>query len=185
MVRAASPENDSEDGDDGSDGKESPWNFGRVGCEISAARMNVFGAGKLQFGEFFDLRRGLWFQGRQFGLAGAIFFERWRTWRRRGLFRLPHLVSVDLRLAQASEIVSDGLFVVESEMLGVSADESLVEDAAGELVEMFFFDGLEHARADLGDVGNVIEREFLLLARFAEFVAEFSHDGLQRMTETS
>ena len=185
MVRAASPENDSEDDDDGSDGKESPWNFGRAGCEISAARTNVFGAGKLQFGEFFDLRRGLWFQGRQFGLAGAIFFERWRTWRRRRLFRLPHLVSVDLRLAQASEIVSDGLFVVESEMLGVSTDESLVEDAAGELVEMFFFDGLEHTRADLGDIGNVIEREFLLLARFAEFVAEFAHDGLQRMTETS
>ena len=92
---------------------------------------------------------------------------------------------VDLRLAQASEVVRDGLFVVQSEMLGIGANESLVEDAAGELVEMFFFDGLEHARADLGDVRNVIEREFFLLARFAEFVAEFAHDGLQRMTETS
>jgi uncharacterized protein (DUF2164 family) len=70
-------------------------------------------------------------------------------------------------------------------MLGVGAYESLVEYTAGELVEVFFFDGLEHARADLSDVGNVIEREVFLLARFAEFVAEFAHDGLQRMTETS
>ena len=79
MVRAAGPENDSEDDDQGSDGNESPWNFRRAVGEIFAARTNVLDAGKLQFGEFLDLRRDLWFQGRQFGLAGAIFFECWRT----------------------------------------------------------------------------------------------------------
>ncbi len=100
-------------------------------------------------------------------------------------FGFPDFVGIDLRLAQASEVVSDGLFVVQSEMLGIGANESLVEYAAGKLVEMFFFDGLEHARADFGDVGDVIVRELFLLARFAEFVAEFAHDGLQRMTETS
>ncbi len=84
-------------------------------------------------------------------------------------------MGVDLRLAEAGEIVGDGFFVVQSEMLGVSADESLVEDAAGELVEMFFFDGAKHARANFGDVGNVIEGDFLLLARLAEFISEFAH----------
>ena len=42
-------------------------------------------------------------------------------------------------------------------MLGVGANESFVEDAAGKLVEVFFFDGAKHARADFGDVGNVVE----------------------------
>ena len=60
-------------------------------------------------------------------------------------------------------------------MLGVCADESAIEDAAGQLLEVFLFDGLQHARADLGDVGNVVERELFLLARFAEFVAELAH----------
>jgi hypothetical protein len=70
-------------------------------------------------------------------------------------------------------------------MLGVGADETLVEDATGEEVEVLLFDGLEHARADLGDVGDVIVREFFLLARLAEFVAEFAHVGLRRITGTS
>ena len=82
---------------------------------------------------------------------------------------------IDLSLAQAGEIGGDGFVVVESEMLGVGADEAFVEDAAGEAIEVFFFDGLEHARADLGDVGNVIEGESFFLALFAEFIAEFAH----------
>ena len=51
---------------------------------------------------------------------------------------------VDLCLAKASEIVGDGFFVVQSEMLGVSANKSLIEDAAGELVKVFLFDGPKH-----------------------------------------
>ena len=97
-------------------------------------------------------------------------------------FRFPDFVRIDLRLAEACEIVSDGLFGVQSEMLGVGADESLVEDAAGKNVEMFFFDGLKHARADLSDVRNLVEREFFLLARLAEFVAEFAHIALPEGT---
>jgi len=92
-----------------------------------------------------------------------------------GTFRLPNFVGVDLRLAEASEVVGDGFFGVEAEMLGIGADESFVENAAGQLVEVFLFDGAKHARADFGDVGNVIEREFFLLARLAEFVSEFAH----------
>ena len=66
---------------------------------------------------------------------------------------------LDLRLAQGGEIFGYGLFVVESEMPGIGANESFIKDAAGKLIEVFVFDGFEHARADLGDVGNVIERE--------------------------
>ena len=84
-------------------------------------------------------------------------------------------MGVDLSLAQAGKIVADGFFVVESEMLGVGADEPLVEYATGKLIEVLFFDGLEHARADLGDVGNVVERELFFLARLAKFVSEFAH----------
>ena len=88
------------------------------------------------------------------------------------------MLRVDLRLPKAGEIVGDGFFGVESQMLGVGADESFVEDAAGELIEVFLFDGAKHARADFGDVGNVVEREFFLLARLAEPVAEFAHIAL-------
>lgn len=82
---------------------------------------------------------------------------------------------IDLSLAQAGEIGGDGFVVVEFEVLGVGADEAFVEDAAGEAIEVLLFDGLEHTRADLGDVGNVIERERFFLALFAKFIAEFAH----------
>ena len=88
---------------------------------------------------------------------------------------MPHFVRVDLSLTQAGEVVGDGLLVVESEMLGVGANETLVKDAPGKLIEMLLFNRLEHARTNLGDVGNVIEREVLFLARLAEFVSELAH----------
>jgi len=164
-------------------GKDSPGNFGTgVADEIVAARANVFGAGELQFGEFHDRRRrfGRGRRGLRLARFGYAWFF-WRGWaRRRGRLRLPDFVGVDLGLAQAAEVVGDGLFVVESEMLGVGADETFVEDAAGELVEALLFNGQEHARADFGDVGDVFEREFFLLARFAEFVAEVAHVSLPR-----
>ena len=94
--------------------------------------------------------------------------------------RLPDFVRVDLGLAQAGEVVVDRLLVVQAEMLGVGADEPFVEDAAGQLVKALFFNGLQHARPDLGDVGNVIEREILPLARLAKFVAECAHVGPPR-----
>src|SRR5215831_4203586 len=61
-------------------------------------------------------------------------------------------------------------------MLGVGANESFIEDAAGELIEVFFFDGLQHARADFCDIRDVIERKFFGLARLAEFCSEVTHE---------
>ena len=60
-------------------------------------------------------------------------------------------------------------------MLGVGADKSAIENATRQLIELFLFDSLQHSRTDLGDVGNVVEREFFSLACFAEFVAELTH----------
>ena len=60
-------------------------------------------------------------------------------------------------------------------MFGVRANESFIKDAAGKLIEILFFDGAEHARGDLDDIGDVIEREFFALARFAKFISEGAH----------
>ena len=191
---AEGPEEDSENEDECGDGDDSPRNFaGRIFGKIIFAGVNIFGARKLEFGEFLDRWRlvfSFYFSCLSDVLSGAPFRgmrrrdigrDEWPLLRRRGAwiavaraFRFPDFMGVDLRLAQAGEIVGDGIFGVESEVLGVGANESLVEDAARKLIEVFLFDGLEHARADLGDVGNVIERELFLLASVAEFVAEFS-----------
>ena len=195
------PEEDSENKDKCGDGDDPPRNFaGRIFGKIIFAGANIFGAGKLEFGESLDRWRlvfSLYFSYLSDVLSGAPFRglrrrrdigrDEWTLLRRRGAWGLlaiaralwfPDFMGVDLRLAQAGEIVGDGIFGVESEVLGVGANESLVEDAARKLIEVFVFDGLEHARADLGDVGNVIERELFLLASVAEFVAEFSHSVL-------
>jgi len=135
----------------------------------------MFGTWKLQLGEFFDIdgrRLGFDFRlnrDRRFGLGGE---GRLRSGR---FGQIPSVVGIDLRLAQAREVIIDCLLGVEAEVLGVRSDESAIEDAAGQLLEVFLFDGLQHARADLGDVGNVVERELFLLPRFTKFVAELAH----------
>src|SRR5579864_8875794 len=105
--------------------------------------------------------------------GGALYQDRCAWWRR--VFRFPDLVSIDLRLPQASEVVGNGIFAIQAEMLGVGANESFVEHAARKLIELLLLDGLKHACADLGDVGNVIKREVFALARIAEFVSELAH----------
>ena len=83
--------------------------------------------------------------------------------------------SLTVELVQCGDVPGDGFFLVEAEIFGVGANEAFVEDAARELVEVLLFDGAEHARADLGGVGNVLELDALPLARLTEFVAELSH----------
>jgi len=90
-------------------------------------------------------------------------------------FRVPPDVGIDLGLAQAREVIGDRIFRIQAKVLGVGADESFVEYAAGQLIEVLFFDGLQHARTDLRDVRHVIERELFFLARLAKFVSELSH----------
>lgn len=170
----ARPKDDGQYEDHRGDRDQAPWNSGwRAVQKFLARRLHVFGAGQLQVGEFFVVvpRRGLRFQS---GLAIR---------RERALFRsggmlgwgVPDFVGVDLGLAKTSEVVGDGILVVETEMFGVCANESLVEDTAGKLVELLLLDGLEHARADFGGVGNIIERDAPGFARLTKFVAELAH----------
>ncbi len=84
---------------------------------------------------------------------------------------------LNLALAQGSEIVGDGFLFVESDLAGVGADETLVEDAAGKLVKVFVLEGAQHARADFGSAGDGVERDAALLALFAKFLSKGSHDG--------
>jgi hypothetical protein len=87
---------------------------------------------------------------------------------------------LNLTLAQCGEIVCHRFLFVESDLAGVGADETLIEDAAGKLFEVFVFEGAEHAGADLGGLGDGVEREAALLALLAKFFSERSHDWLRR-----
>ena len=87
---------------------------------------------------------------------------------------------LNLTFAQSSQIVGYGFFFVESDLAGVGAHETFVEDAAGKLVEVFVLEGAQHASADFGGVGDGIEREAALLALFAKFFSKRSHGRLRR-----
>ena len=149
--------------------------------EILPAGADVFRAWHLKVGQFLDLHRGCGLRRSRLGLN--LLRLRCMGFRSvtasSGSRRLPDLLRIDLRLAESSQIVANRLLCVQSEMLGVSADESFVKDATGKVVEVFLFDSAKHARADLGDIGNIVQREFFLLARVAKFVAEISQVALR------
>ena len=86
-------------------------------------------------------------------------------------------------LAQGRQIFGDGFFGIESQILGVGAYETFVENAAGKNVETLLFDGLQHARADFGDVGNVVKGDAAALALFAKFFSECSHKQPHRVDQ--
>jgi hypothetical protein len=139
-------------------------------------RADIFDARKLEIGKLgdFDRRLGLgyWLEGTR---RGGL--DRQRLVRITACRCLPHIMRVDLRLAKACQVVVNSVFGIQTEVLGVGADESAIENAAREFIELFLFDGLQHAPADLGDVRNVVEREFLTFPRLPEFVSEITHSG--------
>jgi len=134
----------------------------------------MFDARELEIGEFFDRDRFLSFR-RGLQRAGHATIGSGRGMRVAVLGCVPSGMRIHLRLTQAGEVVVDGIFGIEAEVLGVSADESFIEDSTGKQVEVFLFDRLQHARADFGDAGNVVEREFFFLARLAKFFSELAH----------
>jgi hypothetical protein len=87
---------------------------------------------------------------------------------------------LNLAFAEGSQIVSDGFVLVKTNLAGVGADKTFVEDTAGELVEMLVLDGTEHASADLGGSRDGLEREATQLALSAKFFSECTHSGLRR-----
>jgi hypothetical protein len=82
---------------------------------------------------------------------------------------------LELILARGGEIVRYGFFFVEADLAGVGADESFIENAAGELVKVFVLEGSQHACADFCGLGDGLEIEPALFALFAKFFSEGSH----------
>jgi hypothetical protein len=82
---------------------------------------------------------------------------------------------VNLALAQGGEVIGDYFFFVEADLAGVGTDETFVEDAAGELVEMLFLDGAQHAGADFCSGGDGVERDAATLTLLAKFFSEDAH----------
>ena len=89
------------------------------------------------------------------------------------------IVCLKLVIAQSDQIVRYRFFFVEADLAGVSAFETLVEDAAGELVEVFVFESAQHAGINFGNFGDGLKRDAALLALFAKFFAERAHDRLR------
>jgi hypothetical protein len=91
-----------------------------------------------------------------------------------------NFLRLHLTLTQGRQIISNGFFFVEPDLAGVGADEAFVEYAAGKLVEVFFFERAEHARADFCSVRDGVERESALLALLAKFFPECAQGPLRR-----
>jgi hypothetical protein len=97
------------------------------------------------------------------------------------MLRLPsRSLLIDLCLPQGDEIFADRLFIIEAQVLGVCADESLIKDAAWKLIKLLRLNSLEHARIDFCNVRDLIERETFPFALCTELVTESSHHGPQR-----
>jgi hypothetical protein len=78
-------------------------------------------------------------------------------------------LGLNLAFAQGGEIVRYGFFLVKTDLAGVGAHETFIEDSPGKLVEVFVFESTQHARADFCGVRDGIEREATLLALLAKF----------------
>ena len=89
-------------------------------------------------------------------------------------------LGLDLAFAQCGQVVGNGFFLVETDLPGVGADETFVEDSTGKLVKVFVFESTEHARADFCGIGDGVERETALLALLAKFFSERSQGQLRR-----
>ena len=58
--------------------------------------------------------------------------------------------------------IGDSLVLVDTQMAGIGADETLVEDASGKLVEVVLLECGQEAGADLGGDGDVVQRDLAL-----------------------
>ena len=66
-----------------------------------------------------------------------------------GCFALRFCVWLDnLILSGRFQVVGNRLIFIESDMTGVGAHKAFVENTARQLVEVFFFEGLQHPHSD-------------------------------------
>ena len=89
--------------------------------------------------------------------------------------RLSHFDGRGLIRADCGHVVGNGLIFVQANVTRISAHESLVEDAAGKLLKLFFFKGAEQTSPNLGGERDIVERDATLLTLFFQTIAEGSH----------
>lgn len=111
-----------------------------------------------------------------------------------GIFARDIFVRRDFRrnrwgIAGRLEIISDCLIFIEANEARISADKSFVENASGQLVELVFFQRLQHAGTDFSGDGNLLECDLALLALLFQFFAKgrqtslsLSLDGERNLT---
>ncbi len=82
------------------------------------------------------------------------------------------ILRLNLAFAKGAQVIGEGFVLVETDLAREGADKTLVEDAAGELVEVLVLDRAEHAGANLGGGRDGFEREAAQLALSAKFFSE-------------
>ena len=67
-------------------------------------------------------------------------------------------------LSGGFQIVGNRLILIQPYMAGIGSHKAFVENTARQLVEVFVLQGLQHAGANLGGEGNLIQRDGTLFA---------------------
>ena len=81
-------------------------------------------------------------------------------------------------IARGLQIVGNGLIFIKADHARVGAHEAFVENPSGQLVKFFFFERLQHARADLRGRRDLFQRHVALFALELEFFAEGGQTSL-------
>ena len=76
------------------------------------------------------------------------------------------------RSTGSDQVVGDGLIFVQVQAAGVGTNETFIEDAAGELIEVVLFESDQHTSADLGGGRDFFQRDATLLALLFQSDAE-------------
>src|SRR5579885_3086310 len=71
--------------------------------------------------------------------------------------------------------IADDLLFIEAEEASVSAYKSLVEDTAGQLLEVLFLDGFQRADPDFGRLRDLLKRNAAHLALSPKPLAKTAH----------
>ena len=95
----------------------------------------------------------------------------------RNLNREPFLLLLRLGRARTgrSHVVGNGLILVEANVTGIGTNKSFVENAAGELLKLLFFEGAKQTGPDLRGERDVVERDATLFPLLFQTIAEGSH----------
>src|SRR5579864_882868 len=134
----AYPEGNSQADYEGGSHDESPrGTAGTLLQKFFSRGADVLRARQLQIGKFFDFERGRSFGGCRFRTGfGCLFWPGLSVATRTSggkWLRIPNFLGIDLGLSKGREIIADGLFGIETEVLGIGANEAFIEDAAREI----------------------------------------------------